>query len=110
MLYYRAMKYEKIKISEKDISSEGIVQLITKLQKAAQKKPNLLLDFKGVDIVNSGSIGVLIRQHKDLQLGNGGIALLNISETLETILDNSGLNRIIPVFKKLADYEESLIG
>ena len=102
------MKYEKIKISDKDISSDGVMQLINKIQKAAKKSPNILLDFHDIEIINSGSIGVLIRNHKDLKLENGGISVINISEKLETIFENSGLSRIIPVFRQIADYEASL--
>ncbi len=102
------MKYEKIKISTKDITSDGIMNLINKMQKAEQKSVHILLDMHDVNIINSGSIGVLIRNHKDLQIANGGIAIINASEQLREVFENSGLVRIIPIFRQIEDYEAAL--
>src|SRR5512137_1749620 len=102
------MKYEKVKITDRDITSDGIIQLINKIQKAAHKNRNLLLDFHEVNLLNSGAIGVLIRSHKDLQIEKGGLAVIGVSEQLETILDNSGLYKIIPAFKHVEEYEAYL--
>ncbi|OGS35817.1 MAG: hypothetical protein A2293_03280 [Elusimicrobia bacterium RIFOXYB2_FULL_49_7] len=102
------MKYATIRINKNDIQASELDSFINKIEHGQKKHIHLLLDFEDVEYVNSGRLGVLIRKHKDLNLEGGGLAFVNVCESLASIFYNSGMSRIIGIFNSVADYEKTL--
>jgi stage II sporulation protein AA (anti-sigma F factor antagonist) len=55
----------------------------------------IVFDFKGLTLMDSSGIGVIIGQYKRMQKRNGSVEVKNISRSIDRIMAMSGLYNII---------------
>jgi len=67
------------------------------LTAAANEKPNLILDFRGVEFFGSSFIEVLFRVWKRVQQKGGSFALANVSTYCQEVLKTTHLDSLWPV-------------
>ena len=56
---------------------------------------NIVFDFSNVNFMDSSGIGMIIGRYKSLQKNGGKIFITNVKPQLETIIEISGLRKII---------------
>jgi len=57
---------------------------------------NLVLNLSGVSFIDSSGIGVLLGRYKELSQVGGQVVLASLEPQVETVLELSGLGRVIP--------------
>ena len=67
----------------------------TMIQGGAKK---IIVDMAGLDFIDSSGISVLIESAKLLRQNKGDIALLNVPERIQIIIQPIRLNRFIKIF------------
>ena len=60
-------------------------------------KINLVLDFVGVDFIDSSGLGVILGRYKKISIQGGKIVILNPNPNVKRILELSGLNSLVEV-------------
>ena len=58
---------------------------------------NLMIDFSGVEYINSAGLRVLLMAAKRLQSGSGKFVLAALNEKVMSILEVSGFDRILEI-------------
>ena len=59
---------------------------------------NIVIDFSGVDFMDSSGIGMLIGRYKETEIFGGALAAVSVSNELMKIFRISGLNKIIDCY------------
>jgi len=81
------------------IDTDGAAQLLNKLNALIEQgEHHLLLDFSGVDYLNSSGLGAILMTAKKLNDVNGRIALANVSELVHHVFRISGCVSIIGIY------------
>ena len=62
-----------------------------------EKFNKLVIDFKGLDFIDSSGIGFVIGRYKVIRKRNGVIEIVNASNKVRKILDMSGIGKIINI-------------
>ena len=62
-----------------------------------EKFNKLVIDFKGLDFIDSSGIGFVIGRYKVIRKRNGVIEIVNASKKVRKILDMSGIGKIINI-------------
>jgi len=57
----------------------------------------LVIDFKGLDFIDSSGIGFVIGRYKVIRKCNGVIDIVNANKKVRRILDMSGIGKIINI-------------
>ena len=57
----------------------------------------LVIDFKGLDFIDSSGIGFVIGRYKAIRKRNGVIEIVHASKKVRKILDMSGIGKIINI-------------
>jgi len=57
----------------------------------------LVIDFKGLDFIDSSGIGFIIGRYKVIRKRNGVIEIVNAGKKIRKILDMSGIGKIIKI-------------
>lgn len=70
-------------------------------------KKNLIFDLRDVTLMDSSGIGLILGRYKLVKMYDGGVALCSASSTVKKIIDLSGINKIIPHYKKREEAENS---
>ena len=65
---------------------------------------DLVLDFSGVEFMDSSGIGVVLGRYKKLQKSGGKIYISGCSNYIENLLDMAGVFSIVP---KAKDFESA---
>lgn len=63
----------------------------------ARNRTHLLLDFHGVDYINSAGLRALVQFHKQIKCHNGSFILINPSENVQRLLDLVGLDSVLDI-------------
>lgn len=84
-------------------SAMPLRQAIDKSMKAFQCS-NLILDFSGVEFMDSSGIGVVLGRYKKLNKSGGQIYISGCSSYIEKLLDMAGVFSIVP---KAADFDSA---
>ncbi|MDF2632627.1 MAG: anti-sigma factor antagonist [Caproiciproducens sp.] len=67
---------------------------------AAKVKPKLLiLDFSGVQFMDSSGVGLIMGRCKLMQLWNGNVKIANLQPKIEKIVNLAGLNQLCSIVK-----------
>lgn len=86
-----------------DYEAKKIYQIITEMA-----QPILLLDFSGLEYMNSKSIGYVTDWFTQASAKNGSIAIVAPRPNILDILKVVGITQIIPVHETLADAQTAL--
>ncbi len=62
-----------------------------------EKLNKLVIDFKGLDFIDSSGIGFVIGRYKVIRKRNGVIDIVNANKKVRKILDMSGIGKIINI-------------
>ena len=57
----------------------------------------LIMDFKGLDFIDSSGIGFVIGRYKNIRKKDGTVEIVNSSKKVRKILDMSGIGKIIRI-------------
>ena len=68
--------------------------------------PNLILDFSGVEFMDSSGIGVVLGRYKKMKKNGGELYISGCSAYIEKLLDMAGVFSIIP---KAEDFESAIV-
>ncbi len=63
----------------------------------SDKFNKLVIDFKGLDFIDSSGIGFVIGRYKVIRKRNGVIEIVHASKKVRKILDMSGIGKIINI-------------
>jgi len=77
---------------------------------AKAKRDALLLDFGGVEYVDSSGLATLVEYVKKVQGFGGRLALAEVSARVRTIFDLVRLSEIFPIYPTLAEAKTALAG
>ena len=69
---------------------------------------NIIFDFSNVNFMDSSGIGMIIGRYKAIQKNGGKIFITNIRPQLETIIEISGLRKIINFCDDISDIKKTL--
>lgn len=87
-----------------DLGAEGkLKQILLDNIPAPVKK--VILDFKGVDFIDSACLGILVSVTRDLRAKGGDLCLCAVKSEVLSVLQITRLNK---VFKVCKDAEEAL--
>lgn len=62
---------------------------------------NIIFDLANVNFMDSSGIGMIIGRYKILEKSGGKIYIINVNEQLESIIEISGLKKIISFYNNL---------
>ncbi|NLD35407.1 MAG: STAS domain-containing protein [Desulfatiglans sp.] len=80
----------------KDISGSIVEDLRLKLLKLINKDVNeLAIDMKGVNMIDSTGLGVLIAARNSLDKAGGLLRLTNVSENIDNLFKMMGIDRYL---------------
>ena len=74
------------------------------------KRAALLLDFGGVEYVDSSGLATLVEYVRKVQDFGGRLALAEVSPRVRTIFDLVRLSEIFPIYATLAEAKAALAG
>lgn len=57
----------------------------------------IVIDFKGLDFIDSSGIGFVIGRYKLIRKRNGSVEIINAGKKVRKILDMSGIGKIIEI-------------
>ena len=87
---------------------EGNVMLrdfVTRLVESGNKR--IVLNLQGVEYVDSGGLGELVRTHTTLQKEGGQLKMVNVNQRVQELLKLTSLNKIFDVHKDEASAVQS---
>lgn len=71
--------------------------------KTSSKCPSLVVDFSGVDYIDSSGLATLVEYRRDSQKYKGSFSLAALSTRVRTIFELVRLNEIIPIHGTLEE-------
>lgn len=74
----------------------------------AEKAATVILDFSGVNLVDSAGVGSLIQTHVAFQNAKRKLAMVGMSQRILAVLEITRVKNLLPVFATLAEAEEKL--
>src|ERR1035438_6090965 len=77
-------------------------------EKVKAKCPALLIDFSGVEYIDSSGLATLVEYRRDSAKYDGTLALAGLNNRVRTIFELVRLNEIIPIYPTLADAKAAL--
>lgn len=95
------------------LSGEIDLQHAPALRKVLQEKikaacPFLVIDFSGVEYIDSSGLATLVEYRRDSIKFKGALALATLNDRVRTIFELVRLNEIIPIYPTLADAKAAL--
>ena len=95
------------------LTGEIDLQHSPELRKVLQEKIKkschaLIIDFGGVDYIDSSGLATLVEYRRDSRKYNGELALINLTTRVRTIFDLVRLNEIISIYPTLAEAATAL--
>ncbi len=88
------------------LSEEGTVRVAGRLDAAQAPRAQefldgmpdqCVLDLGALEYVSSAGLGVLLRTHKRLMAGGGGLKLVNVNHHINDIFTYSGFDRLFQI-------------
>jgi anti-anti-sigma factor len=67
------------------------------IMKAVQSSSNVVLDFSGVDYINSAGLRALLMGHKAAAAKFSSMELINVRDNVSAILDAVGFTKILTI-------------
>jgi anti-sigma B factor antagonist len=78
---------------------------VTRLVESGNKR--IVLNLQGVEYVDSGGLGELVRTHTTLQKEGGQLKMVNVNQRVQELLKLTSLNKIFDVQKDEASAVQS---
>jgi len=72
-------------------------------EKIKAKCPALVIDFSGVEYIDSSGLATLVEYRRDSRKYEGAVALANLNNRVRTIFELVRLNEIIPIYPTLEE-------
>lgn len=95
MVEGRKINKKTIKLG-KDISGSIVEELRLKLLKLINQDVNeVAIDMKGINMIDSTGLGVLIAARNSLDQAGGLLKLTNVSENIDNLLKMTGIDRYL---------------
>jgi len=88
------------------MESEGFAQVIE--QAVADGHSRVLLDFTGLEFVDSSAIKSLLQAQRDLQDAGGGLSVAGPQDMVAKVLDRLQIRHVIPVHETLDAARDAL--
>jgi anti-anti-sigma factor len=66
---------------------------------------NFVLDMENATTIHSASIRFISQLHKEITDAKGKLIIVNASQEAENVLRNTKLDRVIPLFSSIIDFE-----
>lgn len=79
------------------VDTNTSTELQQAILKAFQKRPNLVLDFQGVDYVSSAGLRAILIGQKTANAKDGSLKLVHICERVQHVLELSGFSTILTI-------------
>lgn len=77
-------------------TKDGLTQQVKQI--ISQQATLVLLDLSRVEFVDSSGLGAIVAALKSLRSGGGELALCQPSDQVKTLLEITGLDRIIKIY------------
>ncbi len=90
----------RLDTTTKDALTQQVKQI------AHQKAALVLLDMSQVEFVDSSGLGAIVAALKSLRSAGGELALCQPSEQVKTLLEITGLERIIKVYPNRQTFDQ----
>jgi anti-anti-sigma factor len=74
----------------------------------AEKVGTLILDFSGVNLVDSAGVGSLIQTYMSFQSAKRKLAFVGMSQRILAVLEITRVRKLLPVFASLEEAQEKL--
>jgi anti-anti-sigma factor len=74
----------------------------------AEKSGTLILDFSGVNLVDSAGVGSLIQMHMSFQGAKLKLGFVGMSQRILAVLEVTRVRKLLPVFDSLEDAQAQL--
>ncbi len=87
--------------------SPNLRQLLQR--KVREKAPLVLLDFRGVNYIDSSGLATLVEYFKNSRRYDGRLAVAGLSERVRSIFDLVRLGEVFGVFASVTDAREALL-
>ena len=82
-----------------DIVASALDGLKAELKELIEGKPaRLIIDFEGIDMIDSMGIGILIATYNSLKKLNAPLELINVSPEIANLLRNMRLNQYFHIY------------
>ena len=91
------------------LSIESINSLERLLNKYANGKKHILIDFSGITFIDSSSLGILVIFNTKLEKNNKHLVLINISSYIMKVFESTGLDKHILIFDDIPSAIDSLV-
>lgn len=69
----------------------------------SQQQPRIIVDFTGVDFLDSSGLGVLVKALKRVRDHDGTLRLVVTSDRIAKVFRVTGLDAVIPLYDTLPD-------
>jgi anti-sigma B factor antagonist len=80
-------------------------EVVTGLMENGRKR--ILLNLQGVEYVDSGGLGELVRTHTTLQKEGGQLKMVNVNQRVQELLNVTSLHKVFDVYKDEASAVQS---
>ena len=74
----------------------------------AEKAGTLILDFSGVNLVDSAGVGSLIQTYMSFQSAKRKLGFVGMSQRILAVLDITRVRKLLPVFESLEEAQQKL--
>jgi anti-sigma B factor antagonist len=74
----------------------------------AEKAGTLILDFSGVNLVDSAGVGSLIQTYMSFQSSKRKLGFVGMSQRILAVLEITRVRKLLPVFDSLEDAQQKL--
>jgi len=74
----------------------------------AEKAGTLILDFSGVNLVDSAGVGSLIQTYMSFQQSKRKLGFVGMSPRILAVLDITRVRKLLPVFESLEEAQQKL--
>jgi len=69
----------------------------------SQGDTRLLLDFSGVEYINSQGLGVILQLQKQLSVRSGGVAVAGLNERVKKVFTMTGVHKVVSLYEDAQD-------
>ncbi len=101
---YNYNSYKVIELAGDFVGVEEVDELRDKFKEiGAEENLNLIVDLKGVNYLNSTSLGAFLSANALLEKGNGKMLICNTSDYIANIFSITKLSLIFPLYQNLEE-------
>jgi len=81
------------------LDTAAVTQYRDQLLSEAETADKLLLNFSGVDYVDSSGLGLIVSMIKRIRENNGELAVCNLSAQVQTLFELTRLTQIMTIYE-----------